>query len=272
MDQRCGLREYGIFYPVQDVIRWLRNWFSAHPEPIQVSDEAWDGAFRALPLLDGLSHDERRRLRLLAIDFLGRKVFEGAHGFDVTRPMRLVIALQACLLILELGLECYDGWTSIIVYPGGFAPERIYVDEYGVEHQVREELAGEAWQHGPVVLSWDDAGYAGFEDGYNPVIHEFAHKLDMLNGDDNGFPPLHEGVNPEAWTNALSAGFADFGQRCERGEEIGIDDYAATSPGEFFAVISEVFFERPDLLRHYYPDIYDQFRRYYRQDPLARLR
>ena len=122
------------------------------------------------------------------------------------------------------------------------------------------------------MLAWDDAAQGGYEDGYNPVIHEFAHKLDLLNGDDNGFPPLHADMDPENWSRVFSAGYDDFCRRSEHGEDIGIDDYAATAPGEFFAVLSEVFFETPDRLQHWYPDIYTQLRRFYRQDPLNRLR
>jgi Mlc titration factor MtfA (ptsG expression regulator) len=231
----------------------------------------WEAAFAALPLLDGLNADERRRLRELVILFLHRKAFDGAHGLEVTQPMKLIIALQACLPILELGLDCYAGWETVIVYPSGFAPEHVYTDEYGVEHRMRDELSGEAWSRGPVLLSWEDAEEAGELDGYNLVIHEFAHKLDMLNGEANGFPPLHRGMDPAAWTRIFSNAFEDFCRRCEHGEDLGIDDYAASDPAEFFAVLSEVFFERPDILSQRYPAVYEQLGRYYRQHPLSRL-
>ena len=254
------------------MFKWISNCLLRFQlERPTFSPEAWNAAFKALPLLDGLTANERQQLSVLAMRFVDRKVFEGAHGLVVTPSMKLIISLQACLPILELGLDCYDGWSSIIVYPSGFAPERVFVDEYGVEHHVREELAGEAWQRGPVVLSWDDAENAGGAEGYNPVIHEFAHKLDMMNGDDNGFPPLHPEMDASAWTRIFSASFEDFQRLCDRGEDIGIDDYATTSPGEFFAVVTEMFFERPDVLRSSYPEVYEQLRQFYRQDPLARL-
>jgi hypothetical protein len=132
-------------------------------------------------------------------------------------------------------------------------------------------LSGEAWQRGPVILAWDETEYAGYVDGCNLVIHEFAHKLDMQNGVANGFPPLHPDMDRDAWTRAFSTGFDDFQRRCARGEDIGIDHYAASSPAEFFAVLSEFFFERPDLLRHHYGEVFEQMKRYYRQDPLPRL-
>ncbi len=189
----------------------------------------------------------------------------------LTQSMQLVIALQACLPILKLGLNCYDNWIAVIVYPSGFALKRIVRDEYGVEHTVQSSLAGEAWVRGPVVLAWDEAEHCGIIDGHNLVIHEFAHKLDMQNGEANGFPPLHAGMDVDAWTEAFSAGFEDFWQQCSTGKNIGIDCYGASSPAEFFAVLSEVFFERPEYMLHRYAAVYEQLKLYYRQDPLVRL-
>jgi hypothetical protein len=255
------------------VFDFIRNWLDRRVlEQASITESQWNAAFASLALLDSLSDAEKQGLRELVILFLHRKSIEGAHGLVITQAMALIIALQACLPVLALGLEPYNGWSTIIVYPSGFAPERVVRDEYGVEHHVRDELAGEAWQRGPVILSWDEAEYAGVVDGSNLVIHEFAHKLDMQNGDANGFPPLHRSMDVEAWTNVFSAGFDNFQQRCRHGAHIGIDCYAATSPAEFFAVLSEIFFERPDLLCQHYAEIYEQMRQYYRQHPLQRRR
>jgi len=236
-----------------------------------VTTSQWAEAFASLPVLRGFSTEEKDRLRELAILFLHRKVFEGAGGLVVSQAMSLVIALQACIPVLKLGLDCYDGWVSVIVYPAGFAPKRVLRDEYGVEHSVQSHLSGESWQRGPVVLAWDATAQAGVIDGHNLVIHEFAHKLDMQNGVANGFPPLHRGMSSKLWFETFSSGFADFQAKCSRGEQTGIDCYAATSPAEFFAVFSEVFFERPGLLYQHYAAIYELMRQYYRQDPLSRL-
>jgi len=255
------------------VFDFIHNWLDQRVlAKSSITQAQWKSAFDSLELLDSLGDTERQRLRQLVILFLYRKSIEGAHGLVITRSMTLIIALQACLPVLALGLKSYSDWSTIIVYPSGFAPERVVRDEYGVEHHVRDELAGEAWQRGPVILSWDETENAGFVDGCNLVIHEFAHKLDMQNGEANGFPPLHPSMDVEAWTNAFSDGYQEFQLRCRRGEHIGIDCYAATSPAEFFAVLSETFFERPDLLHHYYVDVYQQMQEYYRQDPLKRLR
>ncbi len=249
----------------------IRNWLDRRAiERSTFTDAQWRAAFDALPLLAGLNGDERTKLRQLATLFCHRKSFERAQDLVVTDEMLLLIALQACLPILELGIEAYDGFTSIIIYPSGFAPEHSYIDEYGVEHRVREEMSGEAWERGPVLLSWDDVNTAGDEDGYNLVIHEFAHKLDMLNGSANGFPPLHHGMNASTWSEIFSRGYEDFRRKCDTGVDIGIDCYASESPAEFFAVMSEVFFERPGLLQRHYPSVYAQLGLYYRQDPVRR--
>ena len=133
-------------------------------------------------------------------------------------------------------------------------------------HEFDDQVAGEAWEGGPVLLSWFDRPEAA--DGMNVVIHEFAHKLDMLNGPPDGLPPLHEGMKRQAWIDAFEPAYADFCARVDDGEETWIDPYAAEHPAEFFAVTSEVFFEAPDLLRHEYPAVYEQLRQFYRQDPL----
>jgi len=254
------------------MFKFIHNWLNRRIiKRSRITAAQWSKAFDALPLLQGLTQDDRRRLKELAILFQHRKAFEGAHDLAITQPMQLIIALQACLPILNLGLDWYDGWTSVVVYPSGFAPKRVVRDEYGVEHVVQSSLAGEAWQRGPVILSWDETERAGIIDGHNLVIHEFAHKLDMQNGEANGFPPLHAGMDAKVWTEAFSAGYEDFQHKCNAGKNIGIDCYGASSPAEFFSVLSEVFFERPESIRQHYTVVYEQLKLYYRQDPLQRF-
>ena len=235
----------------------------------------------------GLEPAEAERLRGIAEGFLARKHFSGTHGLEVSDRMQVEIAAQAAILVLELGLEWYDGWTEVIVYPSQFAPEREVVDEDGVVHLTNDPMAGEAWLGGPVILSYEDVALAGDEEmrvaGYNVVIHEFAHKLDMRSGDPNGSPPLHAGMSAAAWKQAFAPAYEDFCARVDAAEDLPdeavddaldalpIDPYAATSAGEFFAVSSEAFFETPELLEPAYPAVYGQLRLFYRQDPLARL-
>jgi len=255
------------------MIQFIKNYLNRRIiKRSTITPEQWTEVFVSLPLLRGLAPDEMQRLQNLVILFCHHKVFETAHGLVITQSMKLIIAVQACLPILNLGLTWYDGWVTVIVYPSGFSPKRVVRDEYGVEHHVQSDLAGEAWQRGPVVLAWDEAENAGIVDGHNLVIHEFAHKLDMQNGEANGFPPLHPGMDAIAWTSAFSAGFEDFQQKCSARQNIGIDCYGASSAAEFFAVLSEVFFERPEIIHRHYAAVYEQLKQFYRQDPLARLR
>ncbi|WP_455200832.1 M90 family metallopeptidase [Kaarinaea lacus] len=235
-----------------------------------ITDKQWQHAIDRLPLLANLAEGETKKLIELSILFLHYKSLEGAHGLQLTLEMKLIIALQACLPILNLGIDWYRGWVSVIVYPAQFIPERNFVDEYGVEHRTKAVLSGESWHKGPVVLSWEDTEQSGEIDGNNLVIHEFAHKLDVLNGRTNGFPPLHRGMDVPQWVATLSDAYNDFQNRLNTWNDVPIDDYAASSPAEFFAVFSEVFFERPDILTAYYPGVYVQFKQFYRQDPLTR--
>ncbi len=234
----------------------------------RITELQWEQGFSTLALLDQLSGEEKYRLRELAILFLHEKSLIGAHDLEVTKDMELLITLQACLPILNLGIEWYRGWSSVIIYPSQFAPIRTKVDENGVVYQTRQALSGEAWQRGPVVLSWEDSEFAGERDGANVVIHEFVHKLDMLNGHANGFPPLHNTMIQGEWVDVFTRAFHDFKTKVHQGKQLPINSYAATSPAEFIAVLSEVFFERPEVVSQAYPDVYAQLKAFFRQDPV----
>ena len=250
---------------------WRRQrWLSTHRLP----DCAWQAATSRITLLDGLTTEEQARLRDLTSLFLREKTFEGAHGLQVTETMRLVISMQACLPILNLGLDYYDGWVEMLVYPGGFRARHEFHDEAGVVHVEDREMTGEAWSRGPVILSWEDIredlDHPGH--GYNVVIHEMAHKLDMLNSDANGFPPLHRGMVPARWADAFSTAYQTLASAVDEGVESLLDPYAASSPEEFFAVASEAFFDAPRILAEGFPGVYEQLRLFYRQDTLRRGR
>ncbi len=250
----------------------LKNWlgFSASA-PVFVSDALWRDTLHAMPFLSGFSQDEMQRLRELTTQFLQQKQFSAAAGLVLTDAMRAFIATQACLLILHLGLDSYQSWDEIIVYPREFSPRHEYLDEAGVVHVSEHPLAGEAWLNGPVVLSWEDAAQSGAGDGYNVVIHEFAHKLDMLNGDANGFPPLHKNMSRVEWSKAFETAFHAFKLLQFNQIVTDIDPYAAEHPAEFFAVLTEAFFEIPDVVSEQFPDVYKQLALFYRQDPLQRF-
>lgn len=252
-------------------MRWFSEWRRARILRRAAFDEAlWHRTLQSLAFLRGLTRDEQDRLRRHVILFLHEKSIHGAGGLEIRDEMRTAIAAQACILILNLDLDYYRGWVEIIVYPSRFVAEFEYADEAGVVHKVRESMAGEAWERGPVILSWADASEPGAGAGYNVVIHEFAHKIDMLNGDAEGFPPLHAGMDRQAWSRAFGAAFEDLRARLARGEHTLIDPYAAEHPSEFFAVASEAFFEEPLDMRASFPAVYDQLAQFYRQDPATR--
>jgi Mlc titration factor MtfA (ptsG expression regulator) len=239
-----------------------------------IPDALWREAVSALPFLALYTDDELARLRTQVVLFLDGKAIVGARGHVVTPLQRVIIALQACVLVLNLDLSWYDGWENVIVYPDEFVPGWEWEDEAGVVHRNADALAGEAMPGGPVVLSWPDveASADWQAAGMNLVIHEFAHKIDMVSGEANGCPPLPATISPLTWQTELVAAFEDFSARVDRGEYTDIDPYAAESPAEFFAVLSEVFFSDPALLKRDYPDVYRQFALFYRQDPAARAR
>ena len=224
----------------------------------------WSQAAKRIVILDRLSEEDLTRLFDLATLFLDDKSIIGAQGFEVTDKVRLSIALQACLPILNLGLEWYKGWSSVIIYNGSYKSDNTTTDEFGIVHEGSQHRSGEAWQRGPVILSWKDAKHSGERDGHNVVIHEFVHKLDMLNGRANGFPPMQPDMDPTRWTKIMSRDFEDF----QKHRKSGLDRYGATNPAEFFAVLSEVFFETPQKLVDAYPDIYDIMVKFFRQTPM----
>jgi Mlc titration factor MtfA (ptsG expression regulator) len=237
-----------------------------------IADDAWKRTVRRLPTLKGLSAEELSSLRRWTALFLYQKSFEGARGFKVTDTMRIAIAAQACLLILNLDVDYYEGVNEIILYRDTFVVSHEQADDAGVAHLARHALAGESWERGPVVLSWADAkpGAYPFGTGTNVIIHEFAHKIDMLNGAANGLPPLHRQMDAAAWSRIFLRAFKVFRRRLAAGSATSIDPYAADNPGEFFAVLSEAFYEIPRSVAREFPDVYRQLSLFYRQDPAAR--
>ena len=261
-----------------------------------IDDAAWNDLVARQSFLARLSTDQQARLRALCGAFLATKAVNGAAGLEVTVAMTAWIATQACLPILELGLDAYPSFEEIIVYPGDFVVEREIVDDDGVVHAWRESIAGESWEQGPVVLAWDATERMAKANrptpfAFNVVIHEFAHKLDMTNGEVDGTPAfsrkLHPDLDRDAWTDVLHASFDDFNARLDDVERaiprhvdpesaradryfaaLPIDAYGATDEGEFFSVSSEAFFVAPESLKAAYPAWYALLAQYYRQDPL----
>jgi Mlc titration factor MtfA (ptsG expression regulator) len=255
------------------VIEKLFDWFRRPQEPSTLPDLLWHNTLASLPFLDCLNDEEKHRLRALCEGFLAEKEFSAAGGLEITDAMCVSIAAQGCLPILNLGLDYYRGWVGIIVYPDEFVIPRNVEDEFGIVHEYTDVASGEAWEGGPLLISWRDVQMAG--DGYNVVIHEFVHKLDMLNGPPDGTPPLPAGISRKDWEDTLFAAYDDFCALVDEAEQLDedtlLDPYAAENPGEFFAVMSEAFFETPQILREEYPALYENLAAFYAQNPATRL-
>lgn len=273
---------------------WLRRLF-VRDKP-HIPDRLWQASVDRLAFLERLTADERLRLKALCETFLQRKPISGAAGLEIGNDIAVAIAIQACLPVLHLTLDLYHDMPGVIVYPSEFIVPRSEIDDAGVVHEWQEPLAGEAvGAGGAVVLSWEDVEDAAeLAEGYNVVIHEFAHKIDMGRSDANGCPPFladyHRGLDPRQWQQVFSAAYDDFTRRVEHIErrlartvrasrhdagdddpfgQLPLDPYAASDPAEFFAVASEVFFLAPLPLHEDYPEVYRLLARYYRQETLA---
>lgn len=242
-----------------------RRWRSARNT---LSDSLWSKALRTSPYARALPENDRTRLRQLTAQFMRVKSFEGAYGFAVSETVRARIALHAAMPVLHLGLDYYAGWKSIVIYPGDFRVHEEYMDEHGIVHREIMDLCGQSLSEGPMVLSWE----AIREEDETPtdhdlVIHECAHKLDILNGAANGFPPLHADMNARAWARDFHAAYRELCSGLSAGGTIRLDPYAATDPAEFFAVVSEAFFTVPHLIYAEFPPVYNHLQAFYRQDP-----
>jgi Mlc titration factor MtfA (ptsG expression regulator) len=234
-----------------------------------IPDALWQACVAALPFVAARPPEQRERLRRLASLFLDRKEFSGAQGFVVTDEIALAVAVQACLPVLELGIDQYDGFVGIVMHRDLVIAPREVADEHGVVHAWNEELAGEAMEGGPLMLSWADVlpqpGDAG--SAYNVVIHEFAHVLDLRDGVADGVPLLPDAASRQTWLEVLMPEYDALSERVVCGHETVLDPYAAEAPDEFFAVASEAFFVTPRALQEEQPALYRLLASYYRQDP-----
>jgi hypothetical protein len=239
-----------------------------------VAPQLWQRVCQRLPILDGLSAEQNNWLRDNSVLFLHDKQLTTLPGVELDDEQRLFLAAQAQLPLLNLGdLNWYQGFHEIVLYPDDFISPQRHRDSSGVEHQWNGEHSGEAWLQGPVILAWPGVLSSGGWDAYNLVIHELAHKLDMLDGDANGLPPLHRDMRTSEWAEVMQSAYDDLNHQLDHHphRKTAIDPYAAENPAEFFAVTSEYFFSAPDLLKTAYPKVYAQLSAFYRQDTLARV-
>ena len=258
------------------LVLWLlgQPWLSARRRE-RLREQAFPAAWRKIlrrrvPLLRRLPADLQIELKRQIQVFVAEKAFIGCDGLSVSDEMRVTIAAQACLLTLNRPGQHYPALREILVYPGSFVVEREHTDGIGVAHHARQVLAGESWDHGQVVLSWHDTleGAAVPDDGQNVVIHEFAHQLDQETGAANGAPMLEKRAQYTRWSQVLGAEFRRLKGTIALQQASLFSDYGATDPAEFFAVISEVFFEQPERMADEHPELYQQLALFYRLEPL----
>ncbi len=221
--------------------------------------------FRALPA--GLQLQLKKHIQV----FLAEKKFIGCDGLQINDDMRVTIAAQACLLLLNRHTDYYPKLRQILVYPSAFVVDKKQTDHAGLETQQRRVLSGESWEQGQVILSWQDTLEDARipDDGRNVVIHEFAHQLDQENGPANGAPVLSRSEHYSCWSKVLGEEFSRLQWQAQHGQASLFNPYGATNPAEFFAVVSEVFFEQPQAMAETYPALYQQLSRFYRLDPMS---
>jgi Mlc titration factor MtfA (ptsG expression regulator) len=223
-----------------------------------------------------LEEAERAHLRALIQVFIAEKNWEGAGGLELDDEIRVTISAQACLLILGVPHNYYEDVESIIVYPSTVVPPQRKLGSFEnttAPMDVEQPILGQAFLRGPVIIIWDAAlrGSRHPELGHNVIYHEFAHKLDMLDGAADGTPPLRDRTEYRDWIDICSREYKRLRHDAARGKKSFLSAYAATSPAEFFAVATQQFFDKPRLLMSQAPDLYRVLREYYRQDPYDRV-
>lgn len=236
-----------------------------------IPDDLWRRTLNRYPFLQRRDPSDEAELRRLSSLFLDRKEFSAAGGLRLRNDVVVAVAAQACLPVLRLGLNRYDGFVGIVLHPDAVVARREQLDEHGVMHEWDEVLSGEAVQGGPLMLSWRDvrgAG-AGTAQAYNVVIHEFAHVLDMADGVSDGVPLLAAQQDPVAWRHTLATERAALAGQVDAGVETVLDPYGCEGDDEFFAVASEAFFVSPWTLVEAHPPLYAMLAAFYRQDPAA---
>ncbi len=264
LQRRCSTRaEESLFGLRERRRRRLR----ATPFP-----DAWRAIVeQRFPLFRRLVPEDQAELLGHIQVFLDEKKFEGCGGLEITDEIRVTIAAQACLLLLHREPHYYPRLVSILVYPQPYVAQSRERLPGGIVVETPSGRLGESWVDDVVVLAWDAvrAGASDANDGHNVVLHEFAHQLDQEDGTSNGAPILEHRTQYVAWARILGDEFTALRDAAERGRHTDIDPYGATNPAEFFAVVTEAFFERPDALRRRHPELYEELRTFYRQDPAA---
>jgi len=236
--------------------------------------EAWLHIIeKNVPLYGRLPAEDKAELRRHILVFIGEKRFEGCRGLKITDEIKVIIAAQACILLLHRKTDYYPGLSTILVYPRAFIIHRTEHLPGGVVSEEPQELLGESWHRGPVVLSWDDVKHdtADINDGHNVVFHEFAHQIESTGGERDGTAILKSKSRYIAWARVLQKDYEELRRATVQNRATFLNKYGATNPEEFFAVVTEFFFEKPRELKAIHPRLYDELRQFYQQDPASYL-
>jgi len=260
--------------PVSRVLRWLMGFRRRRRERLRAAPfpPHWQAILdQRLGLWKRLRADDRRELLGHTLVFLAEKRFEGCAGLAITDEMRVLIATQACVLLLHREADYFPSLRSILVYPDEYVVRAPEAQDDGIVIEDDEPRAGESWGEGSLVLSWQDvlAGAADADDGENVVLHEFAHQIDEQFRLSQLDAASARTAEAKQWATVFNETFDRFVAQTRRGRVTPIDNYGATNPAEFFAVVTESFFERPAELRVYAPDLYAQWSQFFRQDPIS---
>ena len=247
-----------------------------HREKIRAQPfpEAWENILQThVAYYQAMNPADRAELHGHIQVFLDEKKFMGCGGLEITEEIQVIVAAQACVLLLHRDTDYYPGLHTIMVYPHHYFARTLQQLPDGTVMEGDQGRLGESWHHGPVVLSWDDVkrGAHDMRDGHNVVFHEFAHQLDGESGAEEGAPRLPRRSMYVPWARVMRAEYTHLLDDLEHHRRNTIDSYGATNPAEFFAVVTETFFEKPVALRRQHPDLYEQLRRFYQQDPAARF-
>jgi len=248
----------------------LRDWFRRLRRPPPLDEALWRRAIASVPFVSALDEARLARLHALASRFIRDKAITPIGELHLDDTQRVQLAALCCLPLIEFGEEGLHGWSQLLVYPNAFRVNRTHIDAAGVLHQWDDELIGEAWETGPVILSWADVqeDFATPHEGFCVAVHEMAHKLDVLDGALDGTPPLPRAWQRQ-WADDFQRAFDAFAERVDRGRRTDIDPYAAEAPEEFFAVCTEYHFSAPALLRKSFPEVAAHLARLYGPSPFA---
>lgn len=247
--------------------RWRRNQIANQQFPQQ-----WlDIIEKNIPLYNRLPAEDKVELQRHILIFIAEKRFEGCGGLRITDEIKVIIAAQACMLLLHRKTDYYPGLSSILVYPHAFIAHRAERLASGIVAEGSQVLLGESWRRGAVVLSWDDVkhGAADVHDGQNVVFHEFAHQIDSSSGKGDSSTVLKNTSSYIAWARVLQKDYERLKIAAEQNRPAFLNKYGAVDPAEFFAVVTEFFFEKSKELKQIHPDLYNELKRFYQQDPAA---